>query len=485
MPPVRDLIVRTIAVLAILATGCKDDGGGITNVAGDPGIRFVAGAGATDTVDASLLRALTIEVRVEQGRLVPDATVRFTSVPSPSPFTYPVYVAPLDATFLQNSLAVDTTDERGRASALIRLGNRAGSARVAVTVPEMGLTDTTTYTVRPGVGVKVLALPKDTSLYPGRTATLRSAVADRYGNLRTDAVSYERVSGPVTIQGAAVTSTQDYGVAKVVARSGGATDTTTINVVPSGTIAFSIGPSGVGTVNLDGSNYRVVTTSPSAYVRWAPNGSTIAFDNYYSVPARITTLDGVLRAVRASSPNSEAEMYPVYSPDGAWVYLSVASNGQFRLWRARADGTEAAPLNSLSPDDDFFPSPSPDGTKLAYVLRTGGGTDLLRILDLATGEVNKLTVRGHAPAWSPLGDLIAYVDLSAQSAVRVMRPDGTGHRQISVSNGFQLALSWSPDGKWVIGFGGNPARVRLIEVATGQELALSFSNQMTAPDWKR
>ena len=32
---------------------------------------------------------------------------------------------------------------------------------------------------------------------------------------------------------------------------------------------------------------------------------------------------GVVRPVRPSSENSGAEMYPVYSPDGAWIYLTV------------------------------------------------------------------------------------------------------------------------------------------------------------------
>ena len=45
---------------------------------------------------------------------------------------------------------------------LVTLGPVAGSAGVVVTVPELGLTDTALYTIRPGNAVRVVSEPADT-----------------------------------------------------------------------------------------------------------------------------------------------------------------------------------------------------------------------------------------------------------------------------------------------------------------------------------
>ena len=479
----RARIVAPALLVPLLLNGCKDDGP--TGPLRVPGILLAAGASATDTVDATPAQALVVEVRGKGGRLAPGTVVRFTSLLNPGDGQFgPVRatVSRIDAAFF-NTFAVDTTDARGRASVLVRFRTTTGTARIQVTVPELGFTDTASYTVLPGAAFRVTALPKDTVLSAGGTATLRSTVTDRYGNPRNDPVTFARVSGDVTLQGSTVTA-QGGGVAKIVAQAMGLSDTTTIAVVPSGVLAVSVAQSGVATVNLDGSGYRLLTTLRSAYVRWAPDGSAIAFDNDYAVPARIVTLDGAVRSVRQSSAGTEAEMYPVFSPDGAWVYLSVIAQGQFKLWRARPDGTQAALLTSASPEDDFYPSPSPDGTRLAYVRRTGGGEDYLRILDLNTGAVSKIDVQGHAPAWSPLGDLIAYVDLRDGSALKVMRPDGTGQRRVSLGGSYEKSVQWSPDGKWLVALNQQIGRIQLIDVATGFAVSLSYSGSMRSPAWK-
>jgi TolB protein len=132
----------------------------------------------------------------------------------------------------------------------------------------------------------------------------------------------------------------------------------------------------------------------------------------------------------------------------------------------------------------MYPSPSPDGTRLVYVRRTGGGQDYVRTLDLGTGNVVAIDVPGHAPAWSPLGDLIAYVDLREGSVLKVMRPDGTGQRQVSAGGGYDKSVQWSPDGKWLLSYNEISARIHLIDVATGVAMALGYSASMRSPSWR-
>ena len=472
----------SVVACSALLGACKDDG--ITGPRG-PRLALVAGAEGTDVVLATPVQALVVEVHGDDGRPAAGLAVRFETTPIDPAQPYwgsSMLVASVESKGF-GGISVDTTDERGRALALVHYGTKTGIGRILVKVPELGLVDTAAFTIMPGAAARVRALPKDTTLFVGAAFTMRSVVTDRFDNPRTDPVTVSRLSGGVEVQGNIVT-TRTEGLARVLAEAAGFSDTATITVVPQGVLAVARAHLGVATVNLDGSAYRAVTGTAAQYVRWAPDGSAISFDNGYNVPANIVTLNGVVRPVRQSSAGSEAEMYPVYSPDGAWVYFSPYAGGGVRLWRARPDGTEAAPLNSAKVEDDFYPSPSPDGTRLAYVRRTGGARDFLRILDLNTGAVSTIDVAGHAPAWSPLGDLIAFVDLQAGSVLKVMRPDGSGQRQVSPGGGYEMAVAWSPNGAWLIAYHQPTQRIHLVDVATGTAMPLAFSAGMRSPSWK-
>ena len=471
-----------VVVAVSLGLGCKD-----ATEPGERGITFVAGESATDTIDARLVQALIVEVRDSRGRAASGVTVRFDALVEPEgdPFSsVNAYVARLDQLTGEAIAAVDTTDDRGRAAVRVRLGPRVGAGRISVTVPELGYIDTATYVITAGRAASVAAIPGDTAMYVGRTMTLRSTTTDRRGNPRTgDAVTLSRISGPVTLNGSQVTA-QEIGVARIQVQAFGVSDTTTISVVPSGVLAVSLGSAGVGTMNLDGSDFRVLTSERSAWVRWAPDGSAVTFDNDYAVPARIVTMNGAVRPVRQSSAGTEAEMYPVFSPDGEWVYFSVITGGQFKLWRARPDGSQAAPLATNTPADDFYPAPSPDGTKIIYINRFGQGRDTLRILDLATGNVNRINVPGHAPAWSPNGELIAYADLPAGYVLKVMRPDGTERRQVSLGGGYEKSVQWSPDGKYLIAYNTSEQAIHIIDVATSVTIPVRYGRFVVSPDWR-
>ena len=472
-------------LFAVMLSGCGDKG---LTEPGDPSLTIEAGATATDTIGTTLAQPLVVRVQDGRGRPAAGQIVRFEPlviVHGSGLVSTSVHMSPAGANVFTSSGLVDTTDADGRASARVRLGTTAGIGGVEVSVPQFGIADTTTHVIAPGAGVRVVAEPGDTVVYIGSTLTLRAAVTDRYANRRADPVSLTRLAGGISIEGQTL-SAQTGGVAKIVATAGSMSDTSVVAVVPQGTLAVGNRLIGVATVNLDGSGYRVVTSTAAQYVRWAPDGNSITFDNGYSLPAKVVTMAGVVRPVRPSSENTGAEMYPVYSPDGAWIYLTVfgAPEYAYRLWRARADGSEAARLVSSSPEEDMLASPSPDGTRLVYVRRVGESKDSLRILDLASGAVNRIGVPGHAPAWSPLGDLIAYVDLRAGAVLSVVRPDGTGRRQVSADGNYEMAVSWSPDGAWLAAHNYTTHKVHLVEVATGATIPLGFSAEMYAPAWK-
>jgi Tol biopolymer transport system component len=130
------------------------------------------------------------------------------------------------------------------------------------------------------------------------------------------------------------------------------------------------------------------------------------------------------------------------------------------------------------------PSLSPDGTSAAF---SAGGT--LAVMDLASKQVTSLGLTAAAPAWSPLGDLIAYVsatDYQNSGTIHVVRPDGGGDRVVTTRVGYVGRLDWSPDGKYLVA-AHNGGSLAVIDVATGEEMPVRLragGQSFLSPSWK-
>jgi Tol biopolymer transport system component len=98
-----------------------------------------------------------------------------------------------------------------------------------------------------------------------------------------------------------------------------------------------------------------------------------------------------------------------------------------------------------------FPSWAPDESKLVYVDfdRAHRG---LRILDLKTQRVTQLTTGPDTfPAWSPLGDRIAFTsNRDGDYEIYTVRPDGRSLVRLTSSPGNDAHPGWSPDGQWIV-----------------------------------
>ncbi len=276
---------RSYAVLLIglaattsLTSACGDNAAGPAPT----GLRLVNGNGATDTIQSTLAQALVVEVRSETGAIASGTVVRFQSLPIDSlPYPTPgVFVSSLTSTYFSTFVA-DSTNASGRASVLIQLGTRAGTAKLLVSAPEFGYQDTARFTVRRGNLAHVIATPADTALYPGATFQARAIVTDRFGNLRTDQVTFAPLApGVTTSQTGMVTAGGGTARASYTASAGCCSDTSWVSVVPQGTLAAfetsSIGGHGPGmvTFHLDGSAYQWI--QPTCQARcdaWGPRGT--------------------------------------------------------------------------------------------------------------------------------------------------------------------------------------------------------------------
>lgn len=472
MSPLR----RALLLLAVGACACSD-----SNAPEFTGIRILSGEGATDTIGAELTQAVVAELRDERGRPVPDHVLRFTAVlidEAQPARGYTATVSRVDENAF-SSFSSDRTDASGRARALVKLGLKAGTAMVIVTDPDQGIADTATFTIQPGAAVRLLAAPKDTSIYVGRTMTLRSAVVDRMGNPRSEAVVHSVVGSAVTLSGSTVSAVA-HGGAVVTSTFGPWSDVATITVPPEGVIA-AFTPSGLATFKTDGSEFRVLAppTLNGITTAWAASGAEIAFDRSCCAPLQVVNLSG---AVRNASTSTVWALYPAYSPDGQWLYYS---RDGWRLARVRSDGTGDELVPMTTPVSDGAPSASPDGTRLVYTLIVGGGQDRLWILDLATGASTDLKTFGHQPAWSPSGNLIAYLALQENSSIKVINSDGTGARTVSpAGSSYSFGHDWSPDGQWIVVRNARQNRLEVINATSGQAILLGSTAGFHGPSWK-
>jgi Tol biopolymer transport system component len=480
-----------------------------------PGINVIAGANVSDTIDAVLPQPLRVVIRDQAGGVLAGAIVRFSSVPLGEPVgprTQTVLVGDL-GNQVKRTFRAETTSAEGATAVRITMGDLAGAAGVEISVPEAGLVDTVRYTVLPGLPARVILPVEDTTVQVGRSFALGGRVEDRYYNRRPEAVTYALAGQGISISAGQV-GTSVPARAAVVGRLDGssiAPDTTWVSVVPAATILvrrnakFVTGP-------LDGTAFVEIPHNLEASdfgLEWQPDGeSFLALLGTFATRKALyrVSLNGSMQLLASTSGTGAGGIdVPgvmdggfTGSPDGQWVYMS-AGNCNFNEIIYRLHLTNPQSIQRLSPpggDECFqlvnkWPSPSPDGTRLAFENQTGNRTGYsVRILTIANRSVSEIAPGGQRPQWAPSGELIAY---TANDQIWTIRSDGSGARALSPpGRKYVPGVKWSPDGQWIFaafepreGWAGTT--VTLLNVNTGLEIPLSWTTgygNFPPPVWK-
>jgi hypothetical protein len=488
-------VVTVMAAMAAVACG-GDDGSAPPPPPPPPpvrGVRILSGADVTDSAGARMLQPLIVEVHDSAGALAPLGTVvRFESLARAE--SYEARVASLTA-LGYSSLASGITDASGRTGVLVELGERPGTARVAIVVPTLGVRDTARFTVTPAAPARITLTPSDTAVFVGGSFTVRGSVTDRYDNPRSDpiALSIARTGASVTSGG--VVSTSAVGRYTIQATVGPFSQTAQFSVVPPGLLtAFDVISGEIVTVDLVGGNQLRRALAVSAGIGIRPKWVAGTGEVIYS------TFNGQLQELELAAPNQGTRLLfpqrpasithaadPAPSANGAWVYFAAHSAGcasdDYCLHRARLDGTgiEIMEATRVFPERSFRPSPSPDGRRVAFQVDVSTGPRV-RVLDAETQQLSAWSEPGFAPAWSPNGQMIAY--MNSKGDLNVIGADGSSPRVVVAGKEFLRydGITWSPDSQWIM------YRVlegtSIVNAQTGEVLPIPRLNAYFNVNWR-
>jgi hypothetical protein len=463
-------LVGCFLVIVLIACGEHGTGPGLQH-----GIVVVAAPGS-DTVDAKPLRALTVRAFDESGVPAAGRVIRFESIIGTLSQAF-VNVAQLTAATF-STLAAPVADSSGGASVLLRMGTRAGDARLSVSIPETGLADTISFTVRPGNPIHVRYSFSDTSLMLGQSLPFVAKPADRYNNLYPiDATVTVQTPNVCSVTGPVVNA---LAMGRCILTSSyltSATDSVIVGVVPDARmVALASGKLWMASVAGDGPRALTTIADFSIAPAWSPDGAKLVI--YEGDPfsnSRITVLDTIgNRLVKVGAGTfMNLAYYARFSPDGQWVYFSGRASSEAQtIWRMHPDGTSRESMFTAS---GAYANPqkvsvSPDGNTLVF--EAGGKISLL---DVTTRGLSQNGILGTAPSFSPDGQQIAYVGPSGVGLF-VANKDGTNVRSLSTATMFEWqAPQWTADGKWLLVQRSLQPLLAFIAVADGTSIPLKYA----------
>jgi WD40 repeat protein len=134
---------------------------------------------------------------------------------------------------------------------------------------------------------------------------------------------------------------------------------------------------------------------------------------------------------------------PTWSPDGTKIAFVSDRDTQNEIYTMNANGKNSKRLTD-DPGDDVSPAWSPSGSKIAFVSDRDGQKEIY-IIDADGGNSRRLTYAlgdDVSPAWSPNGSEIAFVsNRDGQDGIYIMNADRKVERLLVEGS---PPLTWSP-----------------------------------------
>jgi TolB protein len=199
----------------------------------------------------------------------------------------------------------------------------------------------------------------------------------------------------------------------------------------------------------DGSRRRVLAPAEFGVQSpaWRPDGRAVAFVSSRRGNPGIFLVDVDGRRVeRLVARGRTARGDPAFSADGRFIAYFRGND----ILVARADGSSPRVL-FRDGRQNTEPTWAPDGTRIAFVRNTR-----VAVVSVRTRRARLLSPGDEwamSPAWAPNGRSIAFVRTPVNSdrgRLAVMRPDGSGLRNLAPHLQDVVDLAWSPDSRWLV-----------------------------------
>ena len=164
---------------------------------------------------------------------------------------------------------------------------------------------------------------------------------------------------------------------------------------------------------------------------------------------------GTATPTRTGTPPTST---PTVTPTPNVISQGVIAFGSDRagnrdVWKVNADGTDPKNLTLTSPQEDDYPTYSPDRTKIAFASKRDGNLEIyvMNFDGSAPLRLTNDTADDLAPTWSPDGTKIAFVSKrnGNQEDIFVMNANGTNQTNITLVPSPDTDPSWGSNGKIV------------------------------------
>jgi len=204
----------------------------------------------------------------------------------------------------------------------------------------------------------------------------------------------------------------------------------------------------------DGSNARPISNHPAEddHPAWFPNNGALAFASRRDGAWEIYRMNADGSNVRRLTADGGDNRFVAVSPDGGQIaYVSQnAGYPGIDLMLMNADGSNRRALFSYASrkqcDDPgrflYRPDWSPDGTRIAFGADDDDdGLISVLVINVASGQAQRLIRDGNSPAWSPDGLRLIYKPAGERQILFVA--DTSGNRLYQLTGADYNA--WSPD----------------------------------------